>query len=70
MFRAQHYHHLAEKRRQPGAIAARQAVKPGHEFAWEFGGLPEASGVAPASAATETEHAMLASLDKVLALAG
>jgi len=69
MFRTQHHPSLPEKRRPLRAAAnTRQAVRPGHEFAWEFGELLEHDRQ---SAATATAtHAMLASLDKALALAG
>lgn len=69
MFRTQHYHHLAEKRRQPGGRVS-QTVEPGHEFAWEFGGMPEYSSDASATVMAEVERAVLVSLDKALALAG
>jgi hypothetical protein len=71
MFRTQHCHHHPEKRRQPGGVAgARRAVRPGHVFAWEFGGMLEHGDYSPAVAPDASERAMRASLDKALALAG
>lgn len=70
MFRTQHHQHLPEKRRLLRAAATtHQAVRPGHMFAWEFGEMLERHDPQPAATATTT-HAMFASLDKALALAG
>lgn len=72
MFRTQDHPPRLEKRRSLRAAAsARQAVRAGHEFAWEFGELLEHDHQPAAATSTAiSTHAMFASLDKALALAG
>lgn len=71
MFRTQQYQHLPDRRRLSRVTAdARQAVRPGHVFAWEFGELLEHHDGQTTDAVDATPHAMFASLDKALALAG
>ncbi len=72
MYRTQHHHYLAETRRQANiTLREHQAMKQGHEFAWEFGGILE-YGDWPAhmSGGTHTDVTTPTSLDKALALAG
>jgi hypothetical protein len=71
MYRTQHHDHLAATRRHASAAPREhQAVKQGHEFAWEFGGMLERSEWLLTVVLESSDYRMRASLDKVLALAG
>jgi hypothetical protein len=71
MYRTQHHHHLTATRRQTNVTSLdQQAVKHGHEFAWEFGGVLERSDWLLTAVPESSDCRMCASLDKVLALAG
>lgn len=71
MYRTQHHHHLAETRRQASVTPREhQAVKQGHEFAWEFGGMLERSEWLLTTVPELHDYRMRASLDMALALAG
>jgi hypothetical protein len=71
MYRTQHHHYLAENRRQANiTLREHQAVRQGHEFAWEFGGILEYSDWSAYMSGGTRAVVTATSLDKALALAG